>query len=147
MKSFVIIIGVLALAGCAGGSSTPQQQPQTQAPAPVPAPKAPDEDAAITAMTAVNAAQKVYLARNRRYALSYEELMQSLFLKEEPTPEKTGYEINLRPSADATRYTIVAVPATPSPGVRHFFSDQTGDIRAEQGKEANAQSPTVTLPH
>ena len=138
------MIFFLALAaGCAGKPSAPQ--PQAAASAPVQ--KAPDEDAAIAAIAAVNAAQKVYLARYRRYALNYEELMQGVFLKEEPVPEKTGYEIKLRPSADAARYTIAAAPATPSPTARYFFSDQTGDIRAELGKAANAQSPTITLPH
>ena len=146
MKSFLIILGVLVLAGCAGGSSAPQQT-QTQTAAPAPPQKAPDEAAAIAAIAAVNAAQKTYLARYRRYALTYEELIQVLFLKEEPTPENTGYEIKLRPAADAAQYTIAAVPATPSPAARHFFSDQTGGIRAEQGKDANVQSPTVALPH
>jgi len=145
MKSFVIIFALVALTACSSPSEP--KQPQVQSAAPAPVQKAPDEDAALAAIAAVNAGQKVYLARNRRYALSYEELMQGLFLKEEPLPEKTGYDINLRPSADATRYTISANPATPSPTVRHFFSDQTGEIRAEQGKEANAQSPAVTLPH
>ena len=146
MKSFVIIFALVALTACSGNPSVPQQ---AQAPSAAPAPlqKAPDEDAALAAIAAVNAAQKVYLARNRRYALTYEELMQDLFLKEEPLPEKTGYDINLRPSADAARYTITANPATPSAAARHFFSDQTGEIRAEQGKEANALSPAVTLPH
>src|SRR5438477_12384671 len=141
MKSFVIFFLALTFAGCAGSPSAPQPTALAALQ------KAPDENAAIAATVAVNAAQKVYLARYHRYALSYEELMQGVFLKEEPVPEKTGYEINLRPSADAARYTIVAAPATASPTARHFFSDQTGNIRAELGKEANAQSPPITLPH
>jgi hypothetical protein len=147
MKALTIIFGVLILAGCASNSSTPQPQVQTQVATPPSVQKAPDEAAAIAAIAAVNAAQKVYLARYRRYALTYEELMQGVFLKEEPVPENTGYEIKLRPSADAARYTIIATPATPSPTARHFFSDQTGDIRAEQGKDANAQSPTISPQH
>ena len=39
-----------------------------QAAAPPPPPKAPDENAAIAAIVAVNAGQKDYLARNRRFA-------------------------------------------------------------------------------
>jgi hypothetical protein len=146
VKSFAFILGLLLLAGCGGNSSTPQQT-QTPNAAPALPQKAPDEDAAMAAIAAVNDGQKTYLARYRRYALTYEELMQALFLKEEPTPETTGYEIKLRPTADAARYTIIAAPATPSPTARHFFSDQTGEIRAEQGKDANAQSPTVTPSH
>jgi hypothetical protein len=145
MKSLVVIFAHVALTACSSSPSTPQQPQATSAVA-VPVQKAPDEDAALAAIAAVNAGQKDYMARNRRYALSYEELMQVLFLKEEPLPEKTGYDIKLRPSADAARYTIIANPVMPSTSARHFFSDQTGEIRAEQGKDANAQSPAVSLP-
>src|SRR5437868_1233992 len=76
VKSFLILCLALVFAGCAGSSSAPQPQavarPAVQ--------KAPDEDAAIAAIAAVNAAQKVYRARYHRYALSYEELMQGVFL-------------------------------------------------------------------
>jgi uncharacterized lipoprotein len=144
MKLLLIGLAILALAGCSGSPPAPQQQPQAQ-PAPAPEPKEPNEAATMEAIAAVNAAQKNYIARYRRYALSYEELMQGVFLKEEPVAEKTGYEIKLRPSADAARYTIIATPANHSTTARHFFSDQTRDIRAELGKDANAQSPTVTL--
>src|SRR5262245_34857238 len=145
MKSLVGFFVIVVLTGCSGNAPTPQQ-PRVESAAPAPVQKAPDEDAALAAITMVNAAQKDYMARNRRYALTYEELMQGLYLKEEPVPEKTGYDISLRPTADAARYTIIANPATPSSTARHFFSDQTGEIRAEQGKDANAQSPTVNLP-
>jgi hypothetical protein len=92
----------------------------------------------------VNEAQKTYIARYRRYALTYEELIQALFLKEEPTVQKTGYEIKLRPAADAASYVVLGIPSAPSPEARHFFSDQTGVVRAEVGKDANAQSPTLS---
>ena len=124
-----------------------RRKQQLQAPAaPASEPKEPNEAAAMEAIAAVNAAQKNYVARYRRYALSSEELMQGVFLKEEPVAEKTGYEIKLRPTADAARYAIIATPAKPSTTARHFFSDQTGDIRVELGKDANAQSPVTPRP-
>src|SRR4051812_43290046 len=132
VKIFVVLLCVMALTACGSTPAPPQ--------------KAPDEDAAIAAIGAINAGQKDYFSRNRRYALSYEELMQDLFLKEEPTAEKTGYDIKLRPSADAASYTVLADPATASSAARHFFSDQTGELRAQQGAAANAQSPSVTPP-
>ena len=113
MKLLLTGLAILALAGCAGSPPAPPQQPQAQ-PAPAPEPKEPNEAAAMDAIVAVNAAQKNYVARYRRYALSYEELMHGVFLKEEPVAEKTGYEIKLRPSADAASYTIIAAPVNPS---------------------------------
>jgi len=136
-----LLLGILALllAGC-GTTPAPEQKREQPAQAPQ---KAPDESAALAAISQIDAAQKDFFARNRRYALTYEELMQQLFLKEEPASAKTGYDIKLRPSADAASYTVVAVPSTPSPATRYFFSDQTGDIRGEQGKDANAQSAKI----
>jgi hypothetical protein len=137
MKLLPVILALL-LVGC-GATPAPEQKQSARA-----AQKAPDENAALSAISQVNAAQKDFFARNRRYALTYEELMQGLFLKEEPTIVKTGYDIRLRPSADAATYTVVAIPSAPSPATRYFFSDQTGDIRGEQGKDANAQSPKIS---
>jgi hypothetical protein len=142
MKSLITFLIVLILAGCGGEpAARPEETPQAQ-PAAAPQ-KAPDEPAALAAIAEVNAAQKNYMARNRRYALSYEELMEALLLKEEPTVQTTGYEIKLRPAADAASYSVLAVPSASSAG-RHFFSDQTGIIRTEDGKDANAQSPAIS---
>jgi hypothetical protein len=141
MKSVPTIFIVMILAGC-GGEPAPQKETAATQP-PVAPQKAPDEPAALAAIAAVNAAQKTYLARYRRYALTYEELTDVLFLKEEPTVQKTGYDIKLRPAADAASYIVLGIPGAPSPAARHFFSDQTGTIRAEEGKDANAQSPQM----
>jgi len=139
-KMLIIVFIAAILSGCGGPSGQPQGVTEVRS-APQ---KAPDESAALAAISAVNEAQKTYMGRNRRYALTYDELMEAHFLKEEPTVQQTGYEIKLRPAADAGSYTVVAIPSTPPAAARHFFSDQTGVVRAEQGKDANAQSPTVT---
>jgi hypothetical protein len=140
MKLLPVLFALLLLAAC-GATPVPEQKQEQPAPA---SQKAPDENAVLAAISQITAAQKDFFARNRRYALTYEELMQGFFLKEEPTIAKTGYDIKLRPSADAARYTVVATPSTPSPATRYFFSDQTGDVRSEQGKDANAQSPKIS---
>ena len=140
MRLVLTFLVVIIMAGC--GGQAPAQQEKASAP-PAAAQKAPDESAALAAISAVNAAQKTYIARNRRYALTYEELMEGFFLKEEPAVQKTGYEIKLRPAADAGSYTILGIPSLASSAARHFFSDQTGVIRAETGKDANAQSPPI----
>jgi len=144
MKRALAFVVVMTLAGCSGEEPVRKTEVRYAPPA---SQKAPDEIAALAAISDVNAAQKTYFARNRRYALTYEELTGALFLKEEPTAQKTGYDIKLRPAADAATYTVLGIPSPPtasSPGARHFFSDQTGIIRAEEGKDANAQSPSIS---
>ena len=142
VKSILIFLFVMTLIACTGPPQAPQET--NISPGPATPQKAPDESAALAAIAAVNSGQKDYIGRNRRYALTYEELLEGFFIKEEPTVQNTGYEIKLRPAADAASYIVLAVPSTPSPEIRHFFSDQTGTIRAEQGKDANAQSPAIS---
>jgi hypothetical protein len=141
MRGVLIVLALVLNAGC-GAAPAPQSQeaPSPQAAAPQ---KAPDENAALAAITNINKAQKDFFARYRRYALTYEELIDAFFLKEEPTTASTGYDVRLRPAADAASYTIRATPVTPSATAKHFFSDQTGEIHAEKGKDADAQSPKI----
>jgi hypothetical protein len=139
----VVLVVVLALAGCGGNPASEEQPPEAAVPEQPPLPP-PDEAAAIAALREVNESQDIYFRRNRRYALTYEELIESLFLREEPAVTRTGYDIRLRPRADAASYSVLAVPATPSSSARHFFTDQTGEIRAEQGKDATAESPVIS---
>jgi hypothetical protein len=73
--------------------------------------------------------------------LTYDELVESHFLKEEPSKDSLGYEVKLRPAADAGSYTVTATPVS-SPA-RYFFTDKTGVIRADAAAEATASSPAI----
>jgi len=140
MKRHLAVVVILIMtSGCA---EPPAQQSQTTAPA-VTSAKPADEPAAIRVIGEINKAQAGYIQRNRRYALTYDELVESHFLAKEPSKDATGYEISLRPSADAVSYRVLASPVSPSPSVRHFYSDKTGVIRAETGKEATVASPEI----
>jgi hypothetical protein len=103
--------------------------------------KAPDEAAAIAALKEINQAQADYIRRTRRYAQSFDELKTERLLSDTPSSEKTGYQFSLLPSPDAVSYTL---KATPGGAGKHFFTDQTGTIRAEFDKPATAESPTIT---
>ncbi len=141
MRLLTGLLLVLFTSNCTGPaekSATPATG-QTPAPAAKPA----DETAAINFLKLVNISQTEYMKRHRRYALTYEELMDARLIEKEPPKDAIGYEIKLRPSADAGSYTIVAVPVSPSNSVRHFFTDKTGVIRAEAGKDAGASSPPL----
>src|SRR5688572_11001869 len=104
MQPVKLILGLVAFVILTACSQEPQTQQTSEpiiSPAPAAPEKAPDEAAALAAVAQINTAQKDYFSRNRRYALTYEELIDELFLKEEPTVRSTGYEIRLRPAADA----------------------------------------------
>lgn len=105
--------------------------------------KAPDEAAAVKALKDINQAQADFIRRTRRYAQRYDELIAEHFLTAEPLPADTGYKIDMRPSPDAVSYTITATPLSNPEKAQHFFTDQTGAIRAEMGKPATATSPNL----
>jgi hypothetical protein len=105
--------------------------------------RVPDEAAALDAIAKINGAQATYFKLNRRYALTYEELVEAHLLTGEPTTAQTGYEFKLRPAADAQTYKLSITPAASTPAARHFFTDQSAVIRAEQGKDASSDSPKL----
>jgi len=141
MKTLSVLFVLLALTACGSSEKSSSSAPSISAPSSA---KAPDEAAAIRTLTEINKAQADYMTRNRRYALTYDELIESHLLKQEPTADATGYEIKLRPAADAASYTVIADPVSGSPSTRHFFTDKTRIIRAEQGKPAGTSSPEVS---
>ena len=101
------------------------------------------EEAALAAIREINQAQSDYIKRFRRYSIDFPELTQALMLRAEPSKDRIGYVIELRPAANAGSYRLLAEPVIPSPGKRSFFSDQSGVIREETGKAATAESPKV----
>jgi hypothetical protein len=105
---------------------------------------APDETATIDAIRKVVEGQATYFKVNRRFALSFDELLEAHLLTSEPSAAQLGYEFKLRPAADAQTYKLSAVPSDASANsARSFFTDQTGIIHAETGKEATADSPAL----
>lgn len=139
MKRLTIGLLFLFMAAC-GSTEKSATEPK---PAAAPAAKPADEGAALRILGEINAAQAEYIKRHRRYALTYEELMDARLIQQDPSKDAAGYDIKLRPAADAGSYTMVAVPVSASASERSFFTDKTGTIRAEQGKDANAASPEV----
>jgi hypothetical protein len=139
-----IILPILGLLLSACSSPAPTMQGPAPAANSAPASsKVPDEAGALDAIAKINGAQATYFKLNRRYALTYEELVEAHLLTGEPTAAQTGYEFKLRPAADAQTYKLSVTPAAPTPAARHFFTDQSAVIHAEQGKDASADSPKL----
>jgi hypothetical protein len=135
----------MALAGC-GGNTTPSMQQSANQAAPAAQPsnaKAPDESAALDTIAKINDAETNYFRRNRRYALTFDELIDAHLLNSAPAPAQTGFDFSLRPSADAQTYKMAVNPTAPSPTARHFFTDESGTIHAEAGRDATPDSPKI----
>jgi hypothetical protein len=144
VKNVTLLLAVIMLAGC-GGNTTPSMQTTAKeaAPGQPSNSKAPDESAALDTIAKVNDAESSYFRRNRRYALSFDELVEAHLLNSVPASAQTGYDFTLRPSADAQTYKLAVNPSSPSPTARHFFSDESGTVRAEAGRDAAADSPKI----
>jgi hypothetical protein len=137
----VLLLVAIALTGC--GGNTPTMQNGAASGGQASGGKAPDETAALDAITKISDAQTNYFRRNRRYALTFDELIDAHLLNTTPTAAQTGYDFSLRPSADAQTYKLSVNPTTPAPTARHFFSDESGTVRAETGKDASGDSPKI----
>ena len=137
---------VLLLAAC-GTNTPPATNSGGNAAAPVaPAPtnaKAPDENAALDAIAKINEAQASYFKRNRRYALTLDELADAHLINAAPTTAETGYDFTVRPAADAQSYKMTANPVPASSTARHFFTDESGAVHGETGKDATVDSPNI----
>jgi hypothetical protein len=134
----LIVFGIV-LAGCSGSSPATPTASQTSTPAAV----KPDETVALTLIRKINEAEATFFKINRRYAIEFEELIEAHLMDSQPSSPATGYKFNLHPTPDAAAYKMSVVPSDSSAPVRHFFTDQSGVIHAETGKDATAESPTV----
>jgi uncharacterized lipoprotein YmbA len=144
VKKAILLLTVTMLAGC-GGNTSPSMQNSANSSAPAAqavTAKPPDESAALDAIAKINDAQANYFRRNRRYALTFDELVDAHLLNSAPSAE-TGYDFTLRPAADAQTYKLAVNPAASSPSVRHFLSDESGAVHAEAGRDATSDSPKI----
>src|SRR5580692_10783724 len=129
----LLLLGLLT--GCSNSAVPPATQSTPT--------KAPDEDATLAAISKISEGQATFFKLNRRYALSFDELVAARLLDAEPTGSQTGYEFNLRPAADAQTYKLSVSPVAAASPARHFFTDQSGAIHAEAGKDASVDSPAL----
>jgi hypothetical protein len=75
---FLTLFAAVVLAACAPSAEPEPATPGISAPASTPA----DEQAALAALAEINKAQADYFVRSRRYAITYDELIETLFLNQ-----------------------------------------------------------------
>src|SRR5262249_58091865 len=90
---FALLV-MLSLAGCSGNSPTMQGGASGSTAGPASNAKAPDETAALDAITKISDAQTNYFRRNRRYAIAFDELIEAHLLNS--APAASGYDFSLR---------------------------------------------------
>lgn len=101
------------------------------------------QDAALMIVREVNGAQSNFMATRRRFAITIQELVEQLMLSENPSRSDLNYDIYLKGSPYADRYSIIAQPIAGVGEKRAYFSDETGLIRWAIGDVATADSPVL----
>jgi hypothetical protein len=139
----VLLLVTIALSGCGGNTPTMQSGTGSSTGGQASKGKAPDETAALDTITKISDAETNYFRKNRRYALTFDELIEAHLLNSAPDTAQTGYDFSLRPAADAQTYKLTVNPTASVPTARHFFSDESGTVHAETGKDASADSPKI----
>ena len=114
--------------------------------------KAANESSSIGSIRTLNTAQTTYLStvgNNTTYADTLAKLgptagaglIDNALEKSDATP-KSGYKFTLATTATNTKYTILGTPEANS-GTRHFFTDETGVIRAKSGSAAGSGDDAI----
>jgi hypothetical protein len=136
VKIRAVLIGIVLMLGACDGSN-PSAPTSEKAATP-----APNEEAALDVVRKTAEAQSIFFKLHRRYAQTFDELVQARLLDNEPSTAQTGYDFKLRPSPDAQTYKLEVAPTTPATA-RYFFVDESGAIRSESGKSASSGSPEL----
>jgi len=110
--------------------------------------KAANESSAIGSMRTINTAQTTFLSttgNNVAYAadlaaLSTASLIDTALAASATTP-KSGYKFVLTGTDTNTKYNVVSTPEA-NGGTRHFYTDETGVIRADS-KAADDKSKPI----
>ncbi len=97
----------------------------------------------LQAVRDIRDAQATFMMVRRRYALILEELVQELFLEQDPSLDDNGYRIRMRGSPRADSYSLTAGPESETEFKRSYFVDSTGIVRWALGQPATADSPEL----
>ena len=132
------IVGALLLLGCSSSEEGRSVNPNTDQSAEdaLGETRTEGEASAVSVLRILNRAAVTYFARNGRYP-SVEELTEAGLVNIEDAANSQGpYRYSI--SETETGYEIVAHPEEES--WAHFYCNETGVIRSEIGRPANAES-------
>ncbi len=111
-------------------------------PPPEPPARSSSEAVALAYIRTTLTAQRLYKKKNGAYATSLQALVNTgSFTRRMARTDRRDYTVSFRGGKE--RFSIVLNPKVFAPDHRSFYADQTGTIRAEEGKAATAESPPV----
>src|SRR6266851_5043416 len=128
---------IVLLISLAAAAQTPYQPKFKGDPA-----KSDSEAAALGYMRTVLRAQKIYYKKNNKYATSLADLVHTgSFTKRMVNPDRGDYSVGFRPNKDG--FDLTLTPKQLDAEHRSFYSDEDGQIHADDQAPATEMSPTV----
>lgn len=125
----LVIIGVIAAIAVPGLKRARQQA---------------NAGSAIQSLRTITTAQHLYERKNFEYASSLSQLETEATIDSSlGSGLKSGYSFTLGTTPDNKHFTCTAIPVDVPTGLGHFFVDDTGVIRFNDGAPADASSPPI----
>lgn len=102
------------------------------------------EDLALGYMRTFLRAQRIYKKKNDHYATSLLDLVHTgSFTRRMAATQQGDYTVKFTPHKEKDTFEITMTPKQEDATHRSFFADQEGKIRADEQKEADANSPVL----
>jgi prepilin-type N-terminal cleavage/methylation domain-containing protein len=99
---------------------------------------------AIQSLRTITTAQHLYERKNLEYASSLAGLeAEGTIDSNLASGVKSGYSFTMGTTSDNKHFTCTAIPIDLPDGLSHFFVDETGVIRFNEGASADASSPPI----
>lgn len=140
MKTSILRVAAILLLSCmAAMAQTPYQPKFKGDPA-----KSDSEAAALGYMRTVLRAQKVYYKKNNKYAASLSDLVHTgSFTKRMVNPDRGDYSVGFKANKNKDGFDLTLTPKQLDAEHRSFYSDEDGQIHADDQEPATDRSPIV----
>lgn len=140
VKTSILRVAAILLLSCmAAMAQTPYQPKFKGDPA-----KSDSEAAALGYMRTVLRAQKVYYKKNNKYAASLSDLVHTgSFTKRMVNPDRGDYSVGFKANKNKDGFDLTLTPKQLDAEHRSFYSDEDGQIHADDQEPATDRSPIV----
>lgn len=140
MKTSIRWVAAILLLSCMAATAQNPYQPKFKGdPA-----KSDSEAAALGYMRTVLRAQKVYYKKNNKYAASLADLVHTgSFTKRMVNPDRGDYSVGFKANKNKDGFDLTLTPKQVDTEHRSFYSDEDGQIHADDQAPATDKSPIV----
>jgi len=140
VKTSILRVAAILLLSCMAATAQTPYQPKFKGdPA-----KSDSEAAALGYMRTVLRAQKVYYKKNNKYASSLSDLVHTgSFTKRMVNPDRGDYSVGFKANKNKDGFDLTLTPKQLDAEHRSFYSDDDGQIHADDQAPATDKSPIV----